>query len=79
MFRIIKNIPGRADLCNAPGIHDGHAVRDMGDGPQIVGYKDDSDTGLIPDLDQKVKDLGFHSHIKSGSGLVCKQDLRIGG
>ncbi len=76
MLWVVKEIVERALLDYAPRVHDNHAVRDVGDDSQVVGYEDDAGVGLRPQIAQLVKDLRLDRDVERGGGLVGDQQLR---
>ena len=62
---------------DAPGVHDGNAIRDRGDDPEVVSNQDDRELNGPAQFREKVHDLRLHGDIERGGGLVGDEDARV--
>ena len=77
MLRVGQDFGGRADLDDAPQIHDGDAVGEESGGRQIVGDVEDGDAAFVAQVAQQVEDFGADRHVEHRDRLVGDQQLRI--
>ena len=76
VLRVVEQLVERALLDDAPGVHDEHAVGDVGDDAEVVGDEDDrrrrSRRAASLEL---VEDLRLDRHVERGRRLVGDQQL----
>ena len=72
MARVAEDIADRACLDDLARIHDGRAVRHLGNHAHVVRHEDDAHAaaGLAAQAAQQVEDLGLDRHIERRGGLV---------
>ena len=64
-------------LDHAAGIHDRHAVRDLGHHAEVVRDEQDAHVHLGLEPAQQIEDLRLHGHVQRGGGLVGDQHGRV--
>ena len=67
------------DLNGSSGVHHQCAVGELGDHPEVVGDDQNACAGHVARGFQHVEDLGLHSDIQRGGGLVADQQIGIVG
>ena len=69
----------RGTLFNdAPGVHDGDAIGDLGDYTEVVRDEEEGKLHLAAELVEQFEDLSLHGDIESGGGFVGNEQFRIG-
>ena len=61
------------------GVHDEHAVGDVGDDAEVVRDQDDRRPEPLADVAHQVEDPRLDRHVERGRRLVGDQDLRVAG
>ena len=75
--RLIEDVARLAHLDDAPGIHDGDPVAELGHDPQIVRDEDQRQVGLALDLLQEPQVLRLDRHVQRRRRLVGDQETRL--
>jgi hypothetical protein len=71
-----EHIGGRADLDDAPGVHDCDAVGEAGDHREVVGDPDQRRARIARQLLHLVQDLSLHGDVEGGRWLVGNDQFR---
>ena len=79
MLRLREQLVHRRLLGLPAGVHDKHAVGDIGDDAEVVRDQDDRGAEPLADVADQVEDPGLDRHVERGRRLVRDQDLRIAG
>ena len=77
MARRFQHLLDRAALDDAAGIHDGHAVGQLGDHAQVVSDPDQRGVVLTADLLHAVEDLALDGDVQRGGGLVADDQVGL--
>jgi hypothetical protein len=76
-MRLAQDCVAVAGLDDLATIHDGDAVGDASNNPEIVRDENESDTRLALDVGEEVQDLRLDSHIEGGGGFISDDHLRL--
>ncbi len=72
-----EQVGDRRLLGLAPGVHDEHAVGDVGDDAEVVGDQHDRGAEPLADVAHQVEDARLDRHVERGRRLVGDQHLRV--
>src|SRR5262245_45404485 len=75
MFRRAEKIAYGAHLHDASGVHHRHLIAHLRDNPEVVGDKDQCNTGLLLNIHEQVQILRLNGDIEIGGGLVGDYEL----
>ena len=76
MLRREQDVACVAVFDEAPRVHDGDLVGDLGRDAEVVGHEDHRHAHLALDLAQQDQDLNLHGGIEGGRRLVGEQEAR---
>ena len=79
MARAVEDVAGPSELDDAPGVHHGHSIAELGDDPEIVRDEDECQARLPLDLLQEAQILRLDRDVERGRGLVGDQQARLAG
>ncbi len=79
MARPIHDPAHRADLDDPPGIHDGDAMRGLGDDAHIVRHQHDRSAVVTSEPLQQCDYLCLDRRVERGCRLVGDNEARVGG
>ena len=77
MLRVVEELPLRALLDDAAGVHDHDLVGDLGDDAEIVRDQDHRRVEVVLQPVDQLDDLRLDRHVERGRGLVGDQDVRV--
>jgi hypothetical protein len=64
---------------DAPGVHNGDAIGDLGDDTEIVSDEEEREFHFAAELVEQLEDLFLDGDVKSGGGLIGDEQFGIGG
>ena len=70
MLRLLDDLPHRADLGDAPGIHDGDAVGGLGDDAHVVRHQHDGGAVIAAETLEQGDDLRLDRDVERRRRLV---------
>ena len=76
VVRLVENLIQRAALHNLSGVHDVHALAQLGNHAQVVRDHDDGGVLLVGDVPQQIQNLRLHRHVQRGGRLVGDDEPR---
>ena len=74
---VVEDLLDRPLLDDLPGVHDQHAVGDLGDDAEIVGDQDHRQVAVAVQLFDQLQDLRLDRDVEGGGRLVGDQDLGL--
>lgn len=79
MLRREQNVLRAALFNDAPSVHDGDAIGDLGNDTEVVSDKQEREFHFAAQSLEQFEDLFLNGDIESGGGLVGNEQLGIGG
>jgi len=79
MLRREKDVLCGTLFNDAPSVHDGDAMGDLGDHTEVVSNKEEGQFHFAAELVEQFEDLFLNGDIESGGGLVGDEQFGIGG
>ena len=79
MLRREEDVLRGALFDDAPSVHDGDAIGDLGNYTEVVSDKEEGEFHLAAELVEQFEDLFLNGDIESGGGLVGDEQFGIGG
>lgn len=79
MLRREKDVLCGTLFNDAPSVHDGDAMGDLGDHTEVVSNKQEGQFHFAAELVEQFEDLFLNGDIESGGGLVGDEQFGIGG
>ena len=73
----VEDLPHRARLDHAPGVHDGHLVAHLGHDAEVVGDEDQRQAVLALQVAQQVQVLGLDGDVEARRRLVGDEQPRL--
>jgi hypothetical protein len=74
-----KHLAGRADLHDAPKIHDRYAIAEMIDHAQVMADEDQGEAEVVTKIGQEIENLGPDGDIEARDRFIGDQKLRPDG
>ena len=79
MARPVEDVPRPPRLHDPAGVHDGHAVAQLGHDAEVVRDEDHGEARLALDVLQEAQVLGLDGHVERRGGLVGDEQARLAG
>jgi hypothetical protein len=79
VLRICNHFCGGSALDESAAFHDRDAVAETPDYLEVVGYQDQGELELLPQVRDQIEDLRLDRHVEGGYGLVEDQEPRFRG